>query len=813
MKEKHVLNKKWEVLLIHHTHTDIGYTQTQENIEYYHVNFIKQAIEIAEGLRAKNREQDFVWVCECFWNIEVFLKYVDQSWKERLIQCIQNKSIEITGNFLNLNEMIDADVLSNQTKKSVDFAKEVGVSVHSAMTADINGYSWGYVDALCNNGIENLLSCVHTHHGMYPLFKKQTPFFWEGPTGQKLLVWNGEHYHFGNEFGMVKTATGSYINKDELGANFTTNNRHEVGTERLFRYLTQLEREGYEYPFIPITVHGLPTDNGAPNLEVLEFADWWNETHGDQVTMKMVSLQEFFDKVRASEVEIKTYSGDWPDWWSFGIGSTPQINKIYKEAQRSLTKTKLIDKDLTLSDQALVQECEDKMMMYAEHTWGHSSSITNPWNSFVNLLDYKKASYAIAAHEAAERNYLKVIDKLGGSSLKPNREPKFKIINPHAHEVTETVKLSLDYWETSTLKEVIVDDKGNEFVTQTEPHPRGAYINFVITLQANEERTLMVKRLPREINYVKNQNEDACCQGIKDIYRYDVPQTLQKYGNAYENEFVKIEWDYKKGIISWFDKQNQVELIDQSSDSGAFMPVYEITKATAQTADAQYHVRQRLGRNMRGINAKLYHPVIEDICITEMGEVFTKIIMNLSLEGTSLFRLEFKIYNQLNKADVLAIINKDSVWSPESLYIALPFSFNQTKMDLFIEKTGCIVQAKKQQLPGTNIDFNLAQRGVGLLHDSYGISISTVDTSLVYVSPLKYENAKKLYHKDYVNPHDYELYSWVMNNVWETNFKASLGGFIEFNYSIQWGANVSTCESLIEKTNEMDLGFITYRID
>ena len=66
------------------------------------------------------------------------------------------------------------------------------------------------------------------------------------------------------------------------------------------------------------------------------------------------------------------------------------------------------------------------LMLYAEHTWGHSASITNPWNSLVNLMDYKKSSYAARAHELAIRNYLNVLEARGMTSLKPNREPKFK---------------------------------------------------------------------------------------------------------------------------------------------------------------------------------------------------------------------------------------------------------------------------------------------------------------------------------------------------------------------------------------------------
>ncbi|WP_286171686.1 hypothetical protein [Gracilibacillus phocaeensis] len=60
------------------------------------------------------------------------------------------------------------------------------------MTADINGYVWGYAESLYQNGVEYLFSCIHPHHGLFPLNQKQTPFYWESSEGNKVLVWVGE---------------------------------------------------------------------------------------------------------------------------------------------------------------------------------------------------------------------------------------------------------------------------------------------------------------------------------------------------------------------------------------------------------------------------------------------------------------------------------------------------------------------------------------------------------------------------------------------------------------------------------------------
>ena len=46
------MEKMWNVYLIHHSHTDIGYTERQEKIMRYHYDFIRQAIEILDDIHS-----------------------------------------------------------------------------------------------------------------------------------------------------------------------------------------------------------------------------------------------------------------------------------------------------------------------------------------------------------------------------------------------------------------------------------------------------------------------------------------------------------------------------------------------------------------------------------------------------------------------------------------------------------------------------------------------------------------------------------------------------------------------------------------
>lgn len=44
--------QKFTLYLIHHNHTDIGYTDYQEKIELHHIYYIKEVIDILNAIHA-----------------------------------------------------------------------------------------------------------------------------------------------------------------------------------------------------------------------------------------------------------------------------------------------------------------------------------------------------------------------------------------------------------------------------------------------------------------------------------------------------------------------------------------------------------------------------------------------------------------------------------------------------------------------------------------------------------------------------------------------------------------------------------------
>jgi len=328
-----------KIFLMQQTHTDIGYTERQEKITTYHVDFLKQAIEISESIsRGEKQFEGFVWNNETFWIIDRFIESTDANWHHRLIEAVQKGHIQLTTNFLNLSDIVDIDILRQYLIKAQNFGMENQVRIDAAISMDINGWSYGYLDALLDAGVKYFYTCIHNHHGLVPFNQVHKPFYWEAEDGRKLLVWHGDHYAEGNAAGIHPEVHG-IIESGQYRQEAVVTEAQLVRIKQfLDDYIASMHNQGYPYLFLPLMSLGLFVDNAPPNAHVMAVVRAFNEKYKDDYDIEMIGIHDFFDYIDSLNLELPTYKGDWNDWWSDGFMSTPQSVVDYKEALRNYRK-------------------------------------------------------------------------------------------------------------------------------------------------------------------------------------------------------------------------------------------------------------------------------------------------------------------------------------------------------------------------------------------------------------------------------------------------------------------------------------------
>lgn len=769
--------KKWTIYVIHHSHTDIGYTDAQEEMEFHHVQFIRQVLDIlCQEDKGKREWSGFKWNCESAWCVERFLADALPEERERFFQYVKAGRIGVSGSYLNLTELASSRVLGQNLQKIQRLMGENGVKLRSAMTADINGYSWGFADALLDAGVESLLCCLHTHHGYHPTFQKQNPFWWRAPSGRKLLVWNGEHYLLGNELGLAQESEFQYTIQDGMPE---MRDRFRKAELRLYSYIKTMEEQGYPYDFVPVTVSGMMTDNAPPSVKVIRFIHQFNEKHEAEIQLKMVTLQEFFDAVKNRLGDIPTYSGDWTDWWADGVGSTPNIVAHYREASRLYDMVCALDPDCAVVTKEEREAISYNLIFYAEHTWGYSSSITEPWHPNVNYLDLRKALFAQKANELAHKAMDKIEESKGKTALSLYHDYRFKLINPHDVPICDMSSINMEVLYGHKHFRVVDEQSGLETPYQLGFYARGRAFQILAQLQPGEERTFRVEETEAPPLVSSGRSAERGHDGICDFQR--VFQRRLERGScatpfSMENHFLRIRYEEGEGIVSIYDKQREMEMVTPGIGT-AFQPIYEVTRL----GENQQLGRRDMGRNRKAIATRRSYGRMCGANVLEEGPLYSRVALSYELEGAENCALILTLYHHSPRLDVDFQLHKSSVWDPENLYLALPFNARTGEDVLWMDKAGCLLRPRIDQIPGTCTDFYLLQNGVVVNKKNVSVLLGMRDTPLAAMGDIQAHPIRLCGEEGVRN--DDALYAWLMNNFWETNFKASLGGFHQYRFT------------------------------
>ncbi len=812
--------RQWDIYLIHHSHTDIGYTARQEKIMLMHADFIRQVLDILD----KPENKDFKWQCENHWQARNFYQLASREDRERFETYVRSGNIGLSATYLNLTELADEDVVRTHLEEAKLFGRGIDVDIKAGMIADINGLSWGMADLMPDCGVNRLFSCLHSHHGMFPGGMKQRPFYWKGPEGNQLLVWNGEHYHFGNELHFAPRGGTSYMIKDEL----TRLTRPEEGPPdedkldeiefmiletRLERYLANMEEEGYPWNFVPFVVSGAITDNAPPFAAILPRIRKLNERHPGRFNVKMATLDDFFARLETVRDEIPVYSGDWTDWWADGIGSTPKAVSLYKDAQRRYHLVKKLGRELSpLSDhyQSRLGSGLEDMMLFSEHTWGYSSSISEPWTAEVATLDQKKQAYAANAHTAISECLDATLRELGEVSIQVDRKQRFVIKNPHPRPISSKAVLEVEYWDSIEGKlfdpresfELWCEEKQGTLDYQIERAAR--CFRMIVPLEMESGETLHVEmKSAAKTDAMAVTSKNRAYIGADGVADIDHPGEDTLYRT--KTRYFELEFAEGIGLVSLKDRRSGEELIAKAAPAAPFTGVRERTDGSRSQTD----VRRRMGRNRKAPATKRSFAVMTDLKLVENGSVYTTRQLDYELDGCSFWQVFIRAYRELPLIEVSVRLHKESCWDPENVYLALPFTAGENA-ELWMDKTAAVLRPGIDQLPGSNEEFWLGQYGLAWQTPERSLLLALKDAPLVTLGRLE-AHAIKLHDKANTELNRAPLWNWLMNNFWETNFKAEVGGFYQFDYVLKLGDSKDPKTALAEVA-DLSQGLVAFPI-
>ncbi len=739
--------KEWTIYLVQHSHTDIGYTRPQTEILADHLRYIDYALDYCDQTDNYPEDAQFRWTCEASWAVREYLKSRPQSQIDRLLKRIKEGRIEVTGMFFNFSDVVSEAALAQQVQPVKRF-KENGIVVETAMQNDVNGIGWSMIDYFAHTDVKYLTMGQHGHRARIP-FDKPTSFYWQSKAGNRLLAYRSEHYMHGNALSL----TSGYI---------------DVFRDNLIQYLNKLERRKYPFDRTAIQFSGYVTDNSPPSTLACDIVKEWNEKY-EWPKLKLTLASEFMRFVnthKANQLPVKQVA--WPDWWTDGFGSAMNETKAARNTSANLVTTsglqamaRLLGNTLPENSVADISSCYDNLLFYSEHTFGSSESISDPMSESTTLQWNEKAAYVWTARKQEGILREKILGVLQSNINKQN-VPTLTVFN--------------------TLSR-----KRSGFLTSYIVHrtlPPG--YAFTITDSEGKEAKAYPVLSHSDGTYWMIYAEDVPAFGFKS-YRINVQKkqadnkTITSKANVLENRFYRIEIDEDNGgISSLIDKELDHELLDKDAEHNLGQLIYEEIRSRR---DLERLTNSNRDTTYREIDRKW--TLLKDVEIVqhEKNDIFDGLLIKGRLDNCVDERgieINIKLFHSQKRITLNYSMNKLENTSPEALYVAFPFHVKNGSLSFDVQ--GGSIEPGVDQLEGTAHDWNTIQTFAAVQNDEEQILFSSVDVPLVQFGAI---NTGRFYYKH--RPQTNHIYSWVLNNYWTTNFKASQSGGMKWTYTLTSG--------------------------
>jgi hypothetical protein len=756
------------IYVIHHTHTDIGFTNDQPIFWEMQYRFIDDALRLIDQYSNNPPESRFRWTVETTCGLSAWLKTASSRDIDRLIAADKAGLIEVMAMQTNNTPLLNTAQLIESLQPVQRLRKDYGLDIRYAMNCDINGQNWTLPDVLLDAGIEGFSMAINHHFGGPPT-PRPNVFLWQAPSGRTLPAHNGWQYSKANDFG--------------LG-----NDSDEVFLEwlpKIESYLAEIE-----YPLSFLVLQGFHPygDNGSAWGGFAEFAKRWNES-GRAPRIITATPRMFWARVKEHHADLKTIPGDWTDYWNFGCISAARETTINRTSRSRLFRSDAISAALELhpaesknaassarkwsdrTDKLYRDPAWESLNLYGEHTWGADTASNEPQLEDSLSMDNHKKNLAYTARSLSlllERDALADF-----SHFVPRNDPtELLIFNPLP-------------WE----REI------------SGPIPKNVLIPRGLNDDQSSSRHFL-GRMAQPTDFWSGRAETGSNGGMGWLlapvkvpaFGYSVvgwdaltsmSEAAESEENVVENGRYRITFNVQKGgIVSLFDKQLEHEWVDTAAGYPLHGFIHEevadheapeprkllctVNWMTDTATERGWHPDWKANRTapskllLHKVYTLPFGTVVEQILEHEQtGKIYQRTF--LPKEGNQIeFQSEWQMGTTIH---------------PEATYLMFPFNIPnaQARFDI----GGVPVRPHLDQIPGSCRDYFTVQGWVDFNNSKYGMTIATPENPMVQLGDFHFAHNQSEIHLERAM-----MLGWVTNNYWETNFPGAQPGTVTARYSI-----------------------------
>ena len=738
--------KKWTLYLVPHIHLDLGYS------DYLGKVAAIQAHAIDEALNFITQNPKFRFSVDGEWSLRQFMKTRSKTQVNRAIQAMQQDKFFVPADYANLlTGFPSAEVLIRSLYPSAAISRKYHTPFNYASITDVPSYSWSYASILASAGIHYLVGGSNNYRAPVLLqgrLNEDSPVWWQGPDGQKVLLWYSRIYQqMEMLFGLPPVIS--------------------AGRQTLPLFLQMYEHP--TYPAHAVILYGTQQENTDLFPQQVALAANWNKLYA-YPHMKYSGFYNALHSIKEQfGNDIPTIKGSGGPYWEDGIASDAYYAAIERRtegsaltAQELSTLTAINNPHLKPDNLDLNRMWRDMILM-DEHTFDSYNSVSSPSSNEAVVQLKRKNGYAVDAAQLssliAKQSFATLAESI---PVAPGSLIVFNSLN----------------WVRNGLVSIDLDD-GDRIMN--ESNQTTVPIEVIGQGKGFRKVQFLAKRIPA-VGYKVYAIASASGK-TEAMINGKHPATSSSADQLVLNsQFYRVTLDPSTGSVkSIFDKQLNREIVNQQSPYRFGQYLYVTGGDHAPNTLLQYsHVYPKPKLDVHGAEGGR----LISVAHTPYAEVATLISHDTN---TPWIRTKITLFKYKKEIEFTESLVKKKVYSKEAVYFAFPFDMNHPTFRYEIQDG--VVNPAKDMYPGAGHEWFSVQHWVAVQGSGMAGVVMPLDTSLVTLGDIN----RGQWSKSFKNRRG-TIFSYVMNNYWDTNYAAGQGGHFKFHYIITSAPTINSVQ-------------------